>query len=121
MSRYGNRSIGFLFGLLGSFLIVLEGFIDFVRSAFFLAIGHPLVALGAFTASVLFVVLGVVLAGFVFLGRAHRRERALASGVVLVVVALLGLLLLGFANTILGLLGAIFVLIAGLLYIIETR
>lgn len=121
MSGSSNRSIGFLFGLVGAALIVLEGFIDFLRSAFFLAIGHPLVAVGAFTASILFVVLGVVLALFVFLGRARRRERALASGVVLVVIALLGLLVLGFANTILGLLGAIFVLISGLLYIVETR
>jgi hypothetical protein len=113
-----NRSIGFLFGILGGIFIILEGLVDFVRSAFYLALGHPLFAWVVFSASVLFVILGIVLAGFALLGRSRGKERAVACGVVMVVLALLGIVILGFANGILGLLGAIFVLIGGIFYIL---
>ncbi len=121
MPEHGGRGLGLLFGALGGALIVLEGLIDFVKGAFFLAVGRPYLGLGALGASVLFVVLGLVLIMFAFLGSVRQQDRALAAGVVMVVVALLGILLLGFANGLLGLLGAIFVLIAGLLYVVAGR
>jgi|SRR5271170_1441671 len=121
MSGSSNRSLGFVFGILGAVLIVLEGILDFLRSAIFLAVGHPFLAWDEFTASLLFVVLGIVLGLFVALGRARDRDRALASGVVLVVLAILGIFVLGQANGLLGLLGTIFILIAGLLYIFDAR
>jgi hypothetical protein len=116
-----NRAVGFLFGILGAILIVLEGLLDFIRSALFLAIGHPLIAWDEFTASILFVVLGIVFAVLAMLGRSRGNDRALASGVVMVVLALLGLVVLGFANGLVGLLGTIFVLIGGIFYIVEAR
>ncbi len=121
MPEHGGRGLGLLFGALGGALIVLEGLIDFVRGAFFLAVGHPYLGLGALGASFLFVVLGLVLILFAFLGSGRHNDRALASGVVMVVVALLGIFLLGFASGLIGLLGAIFVLIGGLLYLVAGR
>lgn len=116
-----NRALAFLFGVLGAVLVVLEGLVDLIRSAFFLAVGHPFVAFDEFTRSVLFVVLGIVLVLFAALGRNRGNDRALAAGVVMIVLALLGIFLLGFANGVLGLLGSIFVLIGGLLFIIDAR
>jgi hypothetical protein len=121
MASGGGRGLGFLFGVLGGVLIVVEGLIDLIRGAFFLAVGHPYLGLGALGASVLFVVLGLVFIMFAVLGSSRAPDRALASGVVMVVVALLGLLLLGFANGIIGLLGTVFVLIGGLLYLVAGR
>jgi len=102
-------------------LIVVEGLIDFIRGAYSLAIGHPYLALGAFGGFILFVVLGLVFIMFAILGSSRPADRAIAAGVVMVVVALLGILLLGFANGLIGLLGSLFVLIGGLLFLVAGR
>jgi len=88
-------------------LIVVEGLIDFIRGAYSLAIGHPY--------------LGLVFIMFAILGSSRPADRAVAAGVVMVVVALLGILLLGFANGLIGLLGSLFVLIGGLLFLVAGR
>lgn len=121
MNDRGGRGLGLLFGALGGGLIVVEGLVDFVRGAYSVAIGHPYLALGAFGAFVLFVVLGLVFIMFAVLGSSREQDRALASGVVMVVVALLGIVLLGFANGLIGLLGSLFVLIGGLLFLVAGR
>ncbi len=121
MADHGGRGLGFLFGVLGGILVVVQGLIDLVRSAFYLAVGHPFVGLGWLGATVVLVILGLVFIAFAAYGASRTTDRALAAGVVLLVIALLGLVLLGFGNGIIGLLGTVFVIIAGLLYIVAGR
>ncbi len=121
MTDQGSRGLGLLFGALGGALIVVEGWVDFVRGAYSAAIGHPYVALNAFGGFILLVVLGLVFIMFAVLGSARTQDRALASGAVMVVVVLVGLLLLGFGSGVLGLLGSLFVLIGGLLFLVAGR
>jgi hypothetical protein len=62
-----------------------------------------------------------VLALFAVFGRSGNRDRAVGAGVVMIVLAMLGLLVLGLASGILGILGEVFVLIGGLLYVVDSR
>jgi hypothetical protein len=113
--------VGLLFGLLGALLIVLEGLWDLVLGAVILAFGHVGFAFGTWSQGLVFVLLGLVLGGFALFGRSRGGDRSLAAGVVMVVVPVLGFALLGFLDGVLVLVGAVFVLIGGLLYLVASR
>jgi hypothetical protein len=113
----GGRGLALGLGVLGGILIVLEGLVDGIRGAVLLALGHTGYALGAWSASLLFVLLGIVLIVVAFYGRSARPDGSRAAGLVLVIIPLLGFLLFGFLNGILVLLGAVLVLVAGILYL----
>jgi hypothetical protein len=115
MASGGGRGLALLFGLLGAFLILLEGLYDALRGVGFLVFGHPGYALGSWSQSILLVVLAIVLFIVVLYGRAARGDGRRAAGAVLVVIPLLGFLLFGFLDGVLVLLGAVLVLIAGIL------
>jgi hypothetical protein len=120
-SMAGNRGLGFFFGALGVILIALEGLLDLARGFVFAAVARPVLGLGFLTAAVLFIVIAIVLGFFVLLGSRGPRDRTLTAGVILVVLALVGFLVLGFAGGLLALLGGVFVLIGGLLYLFAAR
>ncbi|MCI4364806.1 MAG: hypothetical protein L3K10_01900 [Thermoplasmata archaeon] len=106
---------------MGAVLIALEGLVDLLKGVVFLVLGRPWIAVGAFSQAVLFVILGLILGGFTIYGRAAGGDRSLAAGVVLIVVSLLGLAVLGFTEGLLVLLGAVLVLIAGVLFLVTRR
>jgi hypothetical protein len=116
-----DRRIAFLFGALGAILLVLDGLIDFVGGFVFIAFGLGSHALGAWERSILFVVVGFIVGVFAFYGLSGQRDRAFASGVILVVLAVVGWLGLGFGGGILELLASIFTLISGILYLLSAR
>lgn len=121
MAGATDRGIGGLFGLLGAVLIGLEGLLDLVRGVVYLAVGRGFRAFGSLDESIVLIVLGFVIALFALLGMARRQERSLVAGAVLVVVAIVGWLALGFGAGILGLLGTIFVLIGGVVLLVAGR
>ena len=110
-----------IFGLLGAALLVVDGLLRAVGGVVALAIGHPARAVGAWEGSVLFLVVGFLVAFFALIGRAGTGERGVASGVVLVVLAVVGWLLLGLGGGLLGVIGSLFVLIGGVLFLAAAR
>jgi len=115
------RKIAFLFGLVSAVLLIVAGTIDFIGGFIFLALGSGSHALRAWADWVLLVVVGVVIGLFAAIGRGPGNDRAMASGVVLIVVAIVGWLGLGLGNGVLALLGALFCLIAGILFLVSIR
>jgi len=117
----GTRGIAFLFALLAALLFVVAGVVDFVGAFLFLAFGSGGHAFGAWYHSVIFVVVGVLVGAFAIFGHSGDRERTLAAGVILVVLAVVGWLALGFGGDLLGVLGALFSLIAGILFLVASQ
>ena len=115
------RNIAFLMGLLGALLLILAAVVDFVGGIIFLALNHATYALvGAWAHSVIFAVVGVVIGLFAVIGRSSSRDGRVGSGVVLVVLAVVGWFGLGFGGELLALLGALFTLLAGILYLVSS-
>ncbi len=121
MSAEGDRRLGVLFGLLGTALIVVDGLVDIIGGAVFLALGRGLRAAGAFDQGLLYLVFGLLVGFFVVLGRSRGEDRSLAAGLVLVVLVIVGWLVLGTASGLLAVLGSVLVLIAGILYLVAGR
>ena len=119
MTNLTERRLAYGFGLLGGALIALGGLVALVLSVFDLALGRFVGSLSAGSdAVVLFVVAGLAL---VFAYLAHRawKDRPIVSGVLLVVIAAIGWGVLGLGSSVLALVGAIFVFLAGILYLVE--
>ncbi|HUJ78082.1 MAG TPA: hypothetical protein VLX64_03640 [Thermoplasmata archaeon] len=121
MSTDGDRKLGAAFGLIGAGLLVLEALLDLVRGVVYLTVGHGAKAFGPFDEALILIVVGIVVAVFSAIGGVRRQDRALVSGAVLVVIALAGWLLLGLTSGVIALLGTIFVLIAGVVFLASSR
>lgn len=120
MAEGGTQGLAFLFAVLAALLFVVAGVVDFVGGFLFLATGAGVHALGAWSRSIVLVVVGVLVGAFALFGHSGDRERRMASGIVLVVLAVLGWLALGFAGEILALLAALFALISGILFLVSS-
>jgi hypothetical protein len=120
MSSIGNRGLAFLFGILGAVVLVLVGVVDFIGGFVFLALGNGSHALVAWDRSVIYVVVGILLGLFAAIGHSGGRDRRIAAGAVLVVLAFFGWFGLGFAGDLLALLAALFALISGILYLLAA-
>jgi fermentation-respiration switch protein FrsA (DUF1100 family) len=119
METTTERGIGHLFGLVGGLLILVGGLVAVVFGFVDLALGRMIGAAGALAgAVVLFVVGGLVLL-FAHLGEHGWKDRPVATGVLLVILAALGWAALGLGTNLLALVGGILTLLAGVLYLIE--
>jgi hypothetical protein len=121
MSSGGDRRLGMMFGLVGALLLILAGLLDLVSGVVFVAFGHGSRAFGAWSESVVLIVVGVLIGFFAFFGRTHDRDRSFAAGLILVVLAVVGWLVLGFATGVVPLLGSVFVLVGGVLFLASGR
>lgn len=117
----GDRRLGALFGLLGAALIALEGLFDLVRGVIYLAVGRGWHAFGSLDQAIILFVVALIVALFSILGGLRGAGRSITSGAVLVVIAVVGWLALGFASGILALLGGILVLIGGVVLLVSGR
>ena len=115
-----NRGIAVLFGVLAALLFVVAGVVAFVGGFVSLAVGAGGHALGDWGRSVLYIVVGLVVGLFAALGHSGDRDRTVASGVVLVVLAVVGWVGLGFGGELLALIASLFSLIAGILYLVSS-
>lgn len=120
MSSPSNRRLAMIFGLIGALFFVLEGLLGLVEGAVLLAFGHGYFALGVWGHAFVVIVVGIVVGFFSFFGRSRDRDRGVAAGVVLIVIVVLGWLVLGLAGGVLALLGALFVIIAGVLFLVSS-
>ncbi|MGA9839712.1 MAG: hypothetical protein WBF81_00830 [Thermoplasmata archaeon] len=121
MSAEGDRHLALVFGVIAAVLLVLAAIVRFVLGVLFLATGRHLEALGSVAGSVIFIVLGLLIGFFAVLGRSRHGDGSVAVGAVLVVLAIVGWLFLGFAGSLLAIIAGILTLIAGILYLVAGR
>ncbi len=119
MSDLTEQRLGYGFGLLGGLLIALGGLISLAVGAADFVLGRPTVAMGAMGAAVVLFVIGALAIFFAWLGRRTWSDRPLASGVLLVVLAFVSWVAMGVGADLLALVGTLFVVLSGVLYLIE--
>ncbi|HTZ61107.1 MAG TPA: hypothetical protein VMC82_00435 [Thermoplasmata archaeon] len=121
MTADGDRRLGLIFGVVSAVLLVVDAVLRFLVGIIFFATGREIAALGSANSAVIFLVLGLVIGFFAFLGRSRGPDRSLAAGVILIVLALVGWLALGFGGSLLAILAAVFALVAGILFLVAGR
>lgn len=119
MAELTEQRLGYGFGVLGGVLIALGGLVSLVVGAADLILGRPFGALSAASDAVVLFVLGALAIFFAWLGRRDWSSRPLASGVLLVVLAALGWIVVGVGAELLPLIGSVFVFLAGVLFLLE--
>jgi hypothetical protein len=119
METTTERGIGHIFGLVAGLLVAVGGLIALLFAVANTVLGHPYSAVAAGSeAIVLFVVGGLILL-FTHLGEHAWKDRPLTTGVLLVVLAVVGWATLGYGSNVVALIGGLFALVAGVLYLIE--
>jgi hypothetical protein len=121
MSLESDRRLALVFGVIAAVLLIADAVLRFLVGIAFLATGRGLAALGSVDEAVIFLVVGLVIGFFAILGRSRTAERNLAVGIILVVLAIVGWLALGFSTSLLAILAAVFTLIAGILFLVAGR
>lgn len=118
MAELTETRVGFGLGLLGGALIALGGLVSLLLGAADLILGHPIGAINAASEAVVLFVLGGLALFFAWLSHRDWSTRPLASGVLLVVVAVIGWVVVGIGSSLLALIGSLFVFLAGVLYLV---
>jgi hypothetical protein len=118
MNAPRDRRIASLFGFLGAALLIVEGLLDLLSGVVYFAVGHGGRAFGVFDQGLIFVVVGLIVGFFAAIGRREGDERSVVTGAVLLVVALVGWIALGFGSGVLALLGTVCLLIAGVVFLL---
>ena len=113
-------SLGSVLGFVGGILILLGSVVTFFFGVAVAAIHHSfLEGIGATALALEQAVVAVILLFFTALAARRSRDYALAGGVVLLLVSLIGLVFLG--GGVLIVIGFILTLIAGVLFVIPGR
>jgi hypothetical protein len=119
MENTSERAIGHLLGLVGGLLIIVGGIVAAAFGFGDLILGRALGGATALSEAIVLVVVGALVVLFAHMGEHAWRDRPLASGIMLVVLALIGWGILGFGTNVLALVGGVFALLAGVLYLIQ--
>jgi hypothetical protein len=119
MENVTERWMGHLFGLIGGALLLVGAVVATAFGVADMILGHAFGALGALGEATLLAVVGGLVLLFAYLGEHEWKERPVASGVLLVLLALIGWAVAGAGVNVLALIGGIFALLAGALYLIE--
>lgn len=118
MTNLTERSLGYGFGILGGALVLVGALVSLAVAVFDLVTGRG-GAFAAGTEAVILVVLGGLALFFAYLGHRAWGDLPLTTGVLLIVIAVIAWVTLGLGMDLVALLGAIFVFLAGVLYLIE--
>jgi hypothetical protein len=119
MENLTERTVGHLFGLIGGALIIVGAVIAAAFGVADLLLGHAFAAMGAWGEAVVLGVVGALVLLFAYLGEHDWTSKPVVSGVLLVLLALISWAVLGLGVNVLALVGGIFALLAGALYLIE--
>ena len=119
MAEVTEQRLGFGLGLLGGILIGLGGIVSLLLGTADLILGHPIGALSAASEGVLLLVVGGLAVLFGWLGHRSWSGHPITSGVMLILVAVIGWVLVGIGSSLLGLIGSLFVFLAGVLYLLD--
>jgi len=118
MSNLTERRLALGFGFLGGALVLLGSLASLLTGVVDLVIGRTYAAIGSVDLALVLGVLGALALLFTWLARRDWKERPVASGVMLVVLAALGWAFLGLGENVISLLGALFVLVGGVLLLV---
>jgi hypothetical protein len=119
METTTERTMGHLFGLVGGLLLLVGGLVAVIFGSVDLALGRMLGAANVLGEAVVLFVVGALVLLFAHLGEHAWKERPFATGVMLVVLAVISWAVLGISANLLALVGGILALLAGVLYLIE--
>jgi CHASE2 domain-containing sensor protein len=119
MTDLSEHRLGYIFGLLGGGLIALGGLVSLVTGTVDLAMGRAFGAVAATTDAVVLFVIGGLAMLFAWLSRHEWSSRPLASGVVLVVLSVIGWAVFGVGVNLIAVIGTILVFLAGILFLLE--
>lgn len=119
MDHASEREMGHLFGLIGGILVVAGGLFSAAVGVTDLVLGHVATAAAALGGSAVLFVVGGMILFFAYLADHGWQRRPLACGAVLVVLAGVSWAAIGFGSGALALIGGIFALLAGVLYLVE--
>lgn len=119
MENATERTVGHLFGLVGGLLVIAGGLVATASGFADLILGHVLAGAGAWSEAIVLFVVGALVVLFAHLGEHAWKGRPVATGVVLVTLAVIGWAVLGLGSNVVALVGGIFALLAGVLYLIE--
>jgi hypothetical protein len=115
-----ERSVAHLFGIVGGVLIWIGGLLAAAFGVVDVALGRPFgVEVAALSEAILLFVVGGLVLLFTHFSRTIWSDRPLTSGILLVVLAVLGWALLGLGGSLPALIGGLFALLAGVLYLVE--
>jgi len=117
MSNLTERNLGWAFGLLGGLLVVVAAVVRAFVGTFDLVTGRFALALGAGGAAVLLFAIGALALFFSYLAHRTWSDRPIIAGTLLVVIAVIAGLV-GLSGSVIALLGALFVFLAGLLFLL---
>jgi hypothetical protein len=121
MSSTDDRRIAFILGILAAILLLISALLHFVVGVGLLVTSGARLGVGSIGSSVVDVVVALLIGFFSVLGRAPGHDRSVAAGVVLVVLAVVGWLALGFGGELFALLASVLALIAGVLFLVAGR
>lgn len=119
MAEITEQRVGFGMGLLGGILIALGGLVSLAMGTADFVAGRSAVAANAANEAVVLLVVGGLAAFFAWLGHKAWSARPLVSGVLLVVLAVLAWAVIGVGANLLALIGSVFVVLSGVLYLLE--
>ena len=121
MTEAGDRRIGGVFGLLAAVLLAVEAIVDLARGFFDLAVGHGGIGSFPFGEALILLVLALIVGFFSVLGGLRPEGHAVVAGAVLIVLAIVGWLVLGLGSGVLAILGAVLMLVAGIVFLASGR
>jgi hypothetical protein len=119
MTDLTESRLGWGFAVLGAALIAVGAIIALVTAVADLVGRHGGAAAGqGATALVLFVV-GALAFFFAYLGHRSWSDRPVVTGILLIVIAVVGWAALGLGANVVALIGGLFVFLAGVLYVVR--
>ncbi len=119
MSDLTERKLGWGFGLLGGVLLVAAAIVGALIGTFDLVTGRLNGALNAGTEAVLLLAIGALALLFSYLAYRPWKEHPITASILLVVVAAIGWGVLGLGGSVIALLGALCMFLAGLLFLLQ--
>jgi hypothetical protein len=121
MTGQDDRRIAFVLGAIAAILLLLDALLHFVAGIALLITGAGHVGVGSIGTSVVEIVVALLIGFFAYLGRSRGNDRSITAGVVLVVLAIVGWLALGFGGSLLAILASVLALISGVLFLAAGR
>jgi hypothetical protein len=118
MTDVTERRLGWGFGLLGAALIAVGAVVMGIAGIADAVEGRSADALAAGSFALVLLVAAALAGLFAHLGYRAWSDRPLVSGILLVVVAVVGWAALGLGANVFALVGALFVFLAGVLYVL---
>jgi hypothetical protein len=119
MERTTERTVGHLLGLIGGLLIVVGGLVAIAFGTADLVLSRWASAAGAVSEAIVLWVVGGLVLLFSHYGEHAWSDRPVTTGLMLVVLAVVGWAVLGLGSNVVALIGGILALVAGILYLIE--